>query len=506
MMIIRFKSLALKNFKSHCDLTVNFGEHTEITGDNTRGKSSIMEAISWILYGTDPLGSKMDPTPITYESDETLVSLLLSVDGKDLLLGRGLKKGKAQYYINDVPSKAGEFNELLEKMFDKDLFLSLFNPSYFPSLHWEKQRAMILNYVSAPLKKDVLKHMQEVQAVELDKLLKKHSLDDLEKIHKANKTKLDKQYIAAQSRTNTLKEQLNDYDGLVPLDSLKAELSQLQKQRDEIEKVTGSAEDNNVRINLLQNRIQSLIEEREYLKQQFIKIQNEEIPSTCRVCNQPLQDVSLAAAESEKQNRMNEIKQKFDEVVAKRKELEAELKTNEYIDVSEQLAKAREIQEKINEIEFDIRKSNQFENLKKEVEQAEKEEKETLESLNESIFILDSIKAYRSKEAELQVKNVQALFETLSIKLFEQLKNGELKPTFEIEMDGKPYSKLSLSESIRAGLELREVLSKQSELILPVFVDNAESITKFKEPTGQLIISRVVAGQELKIETVVNEK
>jgi DNA repair exonuclease SbcCD ATPase subunit len=502
MMIIRFKSLALKNFKSHQDLKVEFGDTTQITGDNARGKSSIMEAISWLLYGTDPLGSKMDPTPITYESEETLVSLLLSVDGKDLLLGRGLKKGKAQYYINDVPSKAGEFNELLEKMFDKDLFLSLFNPSYFPSLHWDKQRAMILNYVSAPLKKDVLKHMQEVQALELEKLLKKHSLVDLEKIHKANKNTLDKQYIAAQSRTKTLKEQLNDYDGLVPLDSLKAELSQLQKQRDEIEKVTGSAEDNNVRINLLQNRIQSLIEEREYLKQQFIKIQNEEIPSTCRVCNQPLQDDSLAAAESEKQRRMNEIKQKFDEVVNKRKELEAELKTIEYIDVSEQLAKARKIQEKINEIEFEIRKSNQFENLKKEVEQAEKEEKATLESLNESIFILDSIKAYRSKEAELQVKNVQALFETLSIKLFEQLKNGELKPTFEIEMDGKPYSKLSLSESIRAGLELREVLSKQSELILPVFVDNAESITKFKEPTGQLIISMVVAGQELKIETV----
>ena len=67
-------------------------------------------------------------------------------------------------------------------------------------------------------------------------------------------------------------------------------------------------------------------------------------------------------------------------------------------------------------------------------------------------------------------------------------------------MDGKPYRTLSLSESIRAGLELREVLSKQSDLIMPVFVDNAESITRFKEPSGQLIISRVVAGQELKIE------
>jgi hypothetical protein len=69
-------------------------------------------------------------------------------------------------------------------------------------------------------------------------------------------------------------------------------------------------------------------------------------------------------------------------------------------------------------------------------------------------------------------------------------------------MDGKDYRKLSLSESIRAGLELRDVLSQQSGLIAPTFVDNAESITRFKQPNGQLIISRVVADQELTIEAV----
>lgn len=504
-MKILFKQLILKNFKSHRDLTVNFGEHTAITADNAKGKSTIAQSITWLLYGTDPLGSKLDPTPITYESEETLVSLLLEVDGKDVLVGRGLKKGKAQYYINEVPSKAGEFNELLEKMFDKELFMSLFNPNYFPSLHWEKQRAMLLQYVSAPFKKDVLKELPETQGELLDRLLKKHSLDDIEAINRDKKKKLDKQYIAAQSRTKTLKEQLENFTPAAPYDSLLAELNTLKKQREGIEKVTDEADVINGRINTLQNQINALLIEREHLKATFTQLKNEKIEDHCRVCKQPLQGESIAAAEQEKQERMNKVKNQFDEAVIKRKELETELKALKYVDISEQLEKVREIQEKINQIEIEIANYKQLEGLKKQIEQAEKDEKEVLESLNESIFILDSIKAYRAKEAELQGEKVQALFETLSIKLFQLQKNGEYKPTFEIEMDGKPYSKLSLSEGIKAGLELREVLAKQSNLIVPVFIDNAESITSFKQPTGQLITSKVVAGQELKIDSVTND-
>lgn len=498
-MKIIFKELKANGFKSHQDITVNFGERTDITGDNAKGKSSIFETITWTVYGLDPLGSKMDPTPITYESEETKVSLLLSVDGKKLLLGRGLKKGKTQYYINEVPSKAGEFNEIIEKIFDKELFFSLFNPNYFFTLHWEKQRAMVLQYVTAPANKEVLKNLHEEQSKELGPLLKKHSLSDIEKIHKENKTKLDKAYIAAQSRTRTLKEQLEEFAPSVPLESLQAELSQLIKERDAVEKVTDAAGDNNGRINVLQNRINALLTEREEMKAAFQKLKGEQIQDTCRVCKQPLQDESLEAAEQEKQQRIKVFKDKYDQIVLQRKELETELSGLDYIDVSEQMEKARELQSKIRPIEMEISKHKQFERLQEQVNQAVKDEKETLDSLNGSIFILDSIKAFKAKEAELQAEKVQALFDTLSIKLFETLKNGEIKPAFEIEMDGKGYRKLSLSEGIRAGLELREVLSKQSEVIAPVFVDNAESITKFKQPTGQLITSRVVAGQELLI-------
>ncbi|OCA84468.1 ATPase [Bacillus sp. FJAT-27225] len=500
-MLVKFLSLNLQNYKSHRNLEVKFGDLTKISGDNAKGKSSILESISWLFYGNDVLGSKVDPSPITYAADETMVSLLLQIDGKNLLLGRGLKKGKAQYYINEVPSKAKEFDELLSSLFEKELFMSLFNPSYFPSLHWEKQRGLLLQYVSTPIAKEVLKHLPEAQAQALGAGLKKHSLEDMEKVHKENKNKKDKAYIAAQSRTKTLKESLEANVPSVALDTLKVELSGLLKEREAIEKVTDSAGDNNNKYNQLQNRIKALLNERIRMQEEWPTLKNEQIQGECRVCKQPLKDDALSAAEADKQARMQKFKKQFDQVVIERKELEEEFAKIEYIDVSEQMEKLRALQERITPLELELTRHKNYEGVAKMVEQAEADEKETLKSLNDSIFILDSIKAFRAKEAKLQAEKVQALFTTLSVRLFDKQKNGEIKPTFEIEMDDKPYRKLSLSESIRAGLELRDVLSQQSELITPCFVDNAESITRFKEPNGQLIISRVVAGQELKVGT-----
>jgi DNA repair exonuclease SbcCD ATPase subunit len=497
---ITFVTLKLHNFKSHRDLTVNFGEHTEISGDNAKGKSSIFEAITWLLYGTDTLGSKLSPEPITYEFDLTLVTLLLEVDGKSLLLGRELKKGKTKYSINEVPSKATEFNGLLEKLFDKELFLSLFNPSYFFTLHWEKQRAMLLQYVTAPANKEVLAKLPEQQGKTLGNLLKKHSLEDIEKIHRSNKAEKDKKYIAAQSRTKTLKEQLETNAPAVPLESLNAEHDQLVKERNEIEKVTDSAGTVNTRINVLNNQIKTLLDERDRLKDDFKALKVVPIQDTCPTCKQPLQEEAVAAVKANRQEQIDRVKAQFDSIVAQRKELEAELATLEYVDVSEQLEKARELQTGINQLEIEINKHRQYKQLQEQVEQAQADEKDVLQSLNESIFVIDSVKAFRAKEAELQAEKVQALFGKLSIKLFEEQKNGDLKNTFEIEMDGKPYRKLSLSEGIRAGLELRDVISEQSGVVCPVFIDNAESITSFDKPNGQLVISRVVAGQELKAE------
>lgn len=93
-MEIKIPSAKAHNFKAHRDLSVNFGRITQITGDNAQGKSSILEIPTWTLYGTDTMGSKLDPSPTNYEYDAVLSETLLDIDGKQVLLGRGIEKEK----------------------------------------------------------------------------------------------------------------------------------------------------------------------------------------------------------------------------------------------------------------------------------------------------------------------------------------------------------------------------------------------------------------------------
>ncbi|WP_010498569.1 AAA family ATPase [Paenibacillus elgii] len=500
MQQIKFYKLTLHNFKSHRDLEVNFGELTKITGDNAKGKSSILEAIPWTLYGTDTLGGKLDPSPLNYEYDEIRAELLFSVDGKQVLLGRGIRGGKVNYRVNDVPSKAGDFDEIVKSLFDRDLFLSLFNPSYFFTLHWEKQREMLLRYVTTPANKDVFGQLPDMQAAKLAELLKKHSINDLEKIHSENKRTKDKAHIAAQSRTKTLQEQLQMLPEAQDAEALQAEHDRLTAEIKLADAGVEKADKSNKKIIVLQAHIKHLVEERDRMKAQFSELQKP-IEERCHTCQQQLNVEARGAAEAERAKRIDQFKAHYDAIVVERKELEAKLVSLEYIDVSEQREIVRELERQLDRVYESIRILKQREQLREQVEKARADEAATLESLRESIFILDAIKDFRAAEADLQATKVQELFTTLSICLFEQQKNGDIKNTFEIEMDGKPYRKLSLSEGIRAGLELRDVLSQQSGIVAPVFVDNAESITSFQSPTGQLITCRVVAGQELKIET-----
>jgi hypothetical protein len=500
--LIKFIRLDLKNYKCHRDLTVEFGDTTQITADNARGKTSILESISWLFYSTDALGSKLDPMPLTYVADETLAQLLLNVDGKQVLLGRGQKKGKAEFYINEVPSKATEFNDLVAQLFDKDLFFSLFNPTYFFTLKWDKQRSMLLQYVTASANKEVLKHLPELQGDKLGTLLKKHSLDDIEKIHKDNKNKKDKEFIAVQSRTKTLQEQLNNLSSVnVPADSLKAEIAQFDKQIKEINSVIDSASEKNRIYNDAYSKINSFQEQIEMSKLKWPPLKNEAIEDTCRTCKRPLDDNSVEAVKADKETRIEQYKANHNELIKQRDVVKAQLQQMEYIDVSEQIEKVRKLTDQRQELLLAYSSISTYGKLQAEIDAAKQAENEVLKSLNDSIFVLDSVKVFRAKEAELQAVKVQALFTTLSIRLFKQNKgDGEFKPDFEVQMDGKDYSKLSLSEGIRAALELREVLSKQSGVVVPCFIDNSESITSFKKPSGQLITSTVVAGKELTIE------
>lgn len=515
-MKIKIISAKAHNFKAHRDLFVNFGEVTQITGDNAQGKSTILEIPSWTLYGTDTMGGKLDPTPTNYSFDHVQAETLLDVDGKQVLLGRGIEKGKATYYINEVPSKAGDFDEIVKSLFDKDLFLSLYNPSYFFTLHWSTQRDLLLRYVTPVSNKEVFTEMSRTspdektkdiklnpQAAKLSELVKKHTLQQLGEIHKKNKNDKDTAYKRAQGRTEALVDQLSKLPPAPEdIEAVKAEDAALLEQIKALEVQTDLAGETNRKRTVLESTIQSLQRQIAQAKENYMRVYNEPIEDHCPACKRPLDIESVEAVTKDKERRKEELRAAHQKLVDERKELETKLAAIEPVDVSEQISQIRALEVKRDTTADIIAAHNSRQGMQDDIDKARADEADTLASRNDSIFVLDAIKAFEAKEAELQATKVQSLFSTLSISLFKEQKNGERKPDFVIEKDNKPYPILSLSESVRAGLELREVLSEQSGVISPVAVDNTESTFKIKKTSGQLILVKAIEDEPLEIKQI----
>ncbi|MCM3598976.1 AAA family ATPase [Metabacillus idriensis] len=489
-MNITFKSLKLVNFKNHKALGMDFGDITNISGRNGVGKSSIGDSVTWLLYGTDILGNKLDPKPVGTD-EESIVELLLTIDGSEILLLRSQKK-TAKYSINGVPEKATKFNELIDSLFDKNLFLSLFNPSYFFTQHWQDQRSQLLSYVKEPLNKEILATMSKLDSELLEAQLKKYPVDDLEKVHRENFRKNDKNYDRAAERVLTLQDQLEK----VPAEEfdeaeVKSKIEKLRTQRDELDEKNLSLQQSNSQRNRIEAQIESLNDQIERQRKVVAGIKEEQIKESCHTCGQALDEESISKVKENRQARFNKEVMNGKELVEKLNNLKqnlAALPETIEVDRSESIR----IDDQIVALQSKLHSVVQINELKQAIEVAKTNKESVRQERNESRSIVDAIKTFRTKRSELMVAKVDNLFTKISVRLYEQLKNGEEKATFEIEMDGKPYSKLSTAEKIKAGLELIEVLSTQSEVIAPTFVDNAESILNFTKPSGQLIVARVV--------------
>lgn len=500
-MQIAFKTLALKNFKNHQSLAVNFGEVTNIKGRNGAGKSSIGDAITWVLFGTDSSGGKLDPRPIeSEEGKESTVELLLSMAGKDVMFGRVQKK-TAKYFINGIPKKATKFNEFIENQFDKNLFLSLFSPSHFFRQHWQDQRGQLLQYVSEPLNKEILAEMSQVDRERLEVPLKKHCLDDLDKLHREKVRTNDKAYERAAERVQALEEQASKNDGSTfDLEAAQKEIESLHKQKTAMQEESYIRQRAKTARSRMEGQIDNLTDQITQQTQVVQSIKDEKVQEICSTCHQPLTEEAILKVKENRQARFNKEVATGKALVQKVNELKKSLSDMPVAEAADH-DELNLIEVKLMELQVKVKQAEQASSLAEDIEAAKEKKEAIRKELVTSKGIVDAIKEFKTKRSELMVCKVDDLFTSISVKLYETLKNGEERATFEIEMDGKPYSKLSTAEKIKAGLELIEVLSKQSEVVAPTFVDNAESILNFSAPAGQLIVARV-KDQDFEVKAV----
>ena len=111
--------------------------------------------------------------------------------------------------------------------------------------------------------------------------------------------------------------------------------------------------------------------------------------------------------------------------------------------------------------------------------------------------------AYISKRAELTFSQLK--MNRVEISLYDVVKStGEVKDTFKSQYGGRRYDRLSLSEKIRAGMEVSELMKRLTGRNYPVFVDNMESVDDLANvrPTGQIIMAKCVSGAALQVKPI----
>jgi exonuclease SbcC len=119
-------NLQLKNFRTHRNLELAFNSGiTGIIGNNGAGKSSVVEAISFLLTG-EGYGAKADMLTVGEASGYVLGHL--KIDGKEAVLERHLDSTKVVFKYDGITyKKAGEVAEIWEKLFqiDKNIFKNI---------------------------------------------------------------------------------------------------------------------------------------------------------------------------------------------------------------------------------------------------------------------------------------------------------------------------------------------------------------------------------------------
>ena len=161
---ITFKHVKITNWKGFKSFETDLSRTTNIYGKNRAGKSSIMDAIIWCLFGKDAQGrSDFEIKPLNEKNEparkqEHEVELVVFEDNYQIKFRRVFrekwvkKRGdsietfaghESVLFYQDVPVLSKEYTEAVSKVIDESVFRMLTDPNFFHSLHWQKRRELL---------------------------------------------------------------------------------------------------------------------------------------------------------------------------------------------------------------------------------------------------------------------------------------------------------------------------------------------------------------------------
>ena len=235
---IKIKRLELENFKCHKSLKLDFeGGNASIYGDNASGKTSIYDALTWLLFGKDSQGNgekniEIKPLDANGEVKDhlavTAVEAVLDVNGEEVTLRRTYKevwttkRGSSQatydgntsdYYVDGVPCKRNAFQEKVNELVDEDTFRMLTSVSHFANaISWQDRRAVLFKVAGVMDDAQILATNEAFAP--LVESMGRLSLDDYKKKLLAEKRKFVGAKTEIPARISECQKTIEDVQGL----------------------------------------------------------------------------------------------------------------------------------------------------------------------------------------------------------------------------------------------------------------------------------------------------
>ena len=385
-MKVTFDKLIAQNFRQIADREFDFRDGLNlIVGANGSGKTNLLHAITWCLFGKDMEDrTKFEVVPLNPDNTRTElepdVTLVISIDGEKHELRRQLKGGKtAQTYINGAPCKTlKEFDSFVADIFSTpERFKMYANPLFFPEMHWKEQRKIFMQFFPTPKSSDVIKYMakrsgrecsvaKELEKLEPERLIDKYWQErkDLEaerdKI-RAQIELLDDQLEGfqqfdvdkMQKERESLRDRLaNIQDNIRTISAFNADIG---KRRQELESYILKQESainlakeeahygKDRRLRQLQDDLEILERKRRRLADEFKSLKADD--TTCPTCGQELPATIIAEQENVLHSRRSEIAEQGMAVAEDIKAMRAEFES-----VKSEEPKALDISSHINSI------------------------------------------------------------------------------------------------------------------------------------------------------------
>lgn len=500
------------------DYGINF-----VLGDNGLGKTSIAEAIAFAFMGTGLFGEKTLDRLQNGDAKEIFISVRF-VDGN----GEVHELTKTRKNNNNGITYDGynvRQTDLYNLFGDKDLFLSMFNPLYFVETLGADGKNLLEKLLPVVSHEEVLAALPEEtrEALKGENIL---SPETYIQNRRAEVKELEETLIYMQGQSDLLEggakkaraelaaaaAELQEKKALIQEDAQEGSQPEtLAGAKLELQKVQNKAFvfDGNTKICRLEAVLEPLYAKHKAI---FKYLHDVCTGQKCALCGHEMEDADVVAAREE-------LKRNLEECISEGRAAKAELKRL----TQEKEEKLRAFQEAQEAETARLEKSIaalgtqcQTDALRKECGKLETKIRmlrETLEQPDikgemESIQQeIDAKKLLISHAVNYLGKKNELLFAPLnmnrvSISLSEVKKTtGEVKDTFKFAYNRKDYAKLSLSEKLRAGLEIAELVKRLSGRCYPTFIDNGESISVVDNVrlTGQTLFSKVQKDRPLTI-------